>query len=243
VPRDLKPSFGPVITGAIRFGDTLDGHGEQGRGFYLEDGGNPYLLSWLAELSGAPSYLYRLVQFLKVNLKFRLGLSKDADLGSEIADLIGDCVTSRSSLPVLSMGRDCPDGHLYLDGKYLECDWAVKSGSQEYYDRVRREGARVAEALGAKYMDNPAFKLNFKQVLTAHPLGGAPMGSSEQTGFTDKNGEVFGYPGLYVADGSVLPGPVGPNPSLTIGALSDRFADHIIEQHTGQRRQMPRCEP
>jgi cholesterol oxidase len=30
-------------------------------------------------------------------------------------------------------------------------------------------------------------------------------------------------------DGSVMPGPVGPNPSLTIAALADRFADPIIK--------------
>jgi cholesterol oxidase len=27
-----------------------------------------------------------------------------------------------------------------------------------------------------------------------------------------------------------MPGPVGPNPSLTIAALADRFADRMIEQ-------------
>ena len=40
----------------------------------------------------------------------------------------------------------------------------------------------------------------------------------------DDHGEAFGHPGLFVADGSVLPGPVGPNPSLTIAALADRFS-------------------
>jgi cholesterol oxidase len=28
-----------------------------------------------------------------------------------------------------------------------------------------------------------------------------------------------------------MPGPVGPNPALTIAALADRFAEHIIERH------------
>ena len=46
----------------------------------------------------------------------------------------------------------------------------------------------------------------------------------------DSYGEGFGYPGLYVADGSVMPGPVGANPSLTIAAVADRFADHIIQR-------------
>jgi cholesterol oxidase len=49
----------------------------------------------------------------------------------------------------------------------------------------------------------------------------------------DSWGNVFGVPGLHVADGSVMPGPVGPNPSLTIAALADRFADAIIEGRQG----------
>jgi choline dehydrogenase-like flavoprotein len=61
-----------------------------------------------------------------------------------------------------------------------------------------------------------------------HPLGGCPMASSPQYGVVDAFGEVFGHPGLYIADGSVMPGPVGPNPSLTIAALADRFADRIL---------------
>ena len=59
------------------------------------------------------------------------------------------------------------------------------------------------------------------------------MGLNTDEGVVDSYGEVFGHPGLYVVDGSILPGPVGPNPSLTIGALSDRAADHIIQQYTG----------
>jgi cholesterol oxidase len=54
------------------------------------------------------------------------------------------------------------------------------------------------------------------------------MASSPQYGVVDAFGEVFGHPGLYIADGSVMPGPVGPNPSLTIAALADRFADRIL---------------
>jgi cholesterol oxidase len=37
-------------------------------------------------------------------------------------------------------------------------------------------------------------------------------------------GEVWDHPGLYVADGSVIPGPLAVNPSLTIAAISERIA-------------------
>jgi cholesterol oxidase len=66
-------------------------------------------------------------------------------------------------------------------------------------------------------------------VITVHPLGGCPMGEHEGEGVVSPFGQVFNYPGLYVADGSVMPGPVGPNPALTIAALADRFADHIVQ--------------
>ena len=228
-PRRLDPSFGPVITSAIRVGDTLDGDGPQGRGFYTEDGGNPYLLSWLAELQGIPSTFRRALKFGKMRVKYRWGLNNDANLSAEIAGLIGPASTSMSSFPVLTMGRDFANGRLSLKGDLLDCDWTQKK-SQAYFDRVRRVGRAIAAALNAEYGDNPSYAY-LHQVLTAHPLGGCPMGFTREDGLVDSFGEAFDYPGLYVVDGSVLPGPVGPNPSLTIAAIADRAADHIIQQH------------
>lgn len=34
--------------------------------------------------------------------------------------------------------------------------------------------------------------------------------------------------------GSAVPDPVGPNPSFTIAALADRFADAIVVEHEGR---------
>ena len=231
VPRILDPSFGPVITSAIRLGDTVDGLGDQGRGFYVEDGGNPALMSWGVELTGFVGLLRRSAHFLKMFLDYRVGLNKDADFSDAVANVFGDSATSKSSMPILTMGRDIPNGKLSYDGRYLQCDWEIKK-SRDYYDRVRRIVRDIAHAINAEYMDNPSYD-TFRQVLTAHPLGGASMGRDENEGVANRYGEVFGYPGLYIADGSLMPGPVGPNPSMTIAAVSDWAADHIIEQHKG----------
>jgi cholesterol oxidase len=56
---------------------------------------------------------------------------------------------------------------------------------------------------------------------TAHVLGGAAIGPSPETGVIGPNHEVFGHPGLYVCDGSMIPANLGVNPSLTITALSE----------------------
>ena len=57
---------------------------------------------------------------------------------------------------------------------------------------------------------------------TAHVLGGCVMGGDARSGVVDERGEVFGYPGLYVMDASIVPANVGVNPSLTITAMAER---------------------
>ncbi len=56
---------------------------------------------------------------------------------------------------------------------------------------------------------------------TAHILGGCLMGRSSESAVVDEAGEVFGHPGIYVVDGSVVPVNLGVNPSLTITALAE----------------------
>jgi cholesterol oxidase len=97
---------------------------------------------------------------------------------------------------------------------------------------VRARQKELANELRAKHKDNPVWHLG-RRVVTVHPLGGAPMGRSPAEGVVDAWGRVYGHPGLYVADGSVMPGTVGPNPSLTIAALAERFAQSILDEPRG----------
>jgi cholesterol oxidase len=64
---------------------------------------------------------------------------------------------------------------------------------------------------------------------TFHPLGGAPMGS-----VCDQYGRVQGQRGLYVMDGSLIPGSTGAcNPSMTIAALAERNLTTIVRKDLG----------
>ena len=67
----------------------------------------------------------------------------------------------------------------------------------------------------------------FNMSTTAHILGGCCMGKSSLEGVVSDKGEVFNYPGLYVADGSVVSANLGVNPSLTITALSEHIMSKI----------------
>jgi cholesterol oxidase len=225
-PRILDGGHGPVITSALHVRDEAEGG--SGRGYYVEDAGYPEFFNWLYEGSNQLAVLKRLGRLGHRLVRGWLRLERDSDVSAEIAEALGDCRGSASSLPLLAMGRDIPDGHMRLtkDGM-LDIDWRIHASSS-YFQRVRATMKDIADALGGKLQPNPLGYLS--RVITVHPLGGCPMGRSASEGVVDSYGEVYNHPGLYVADGAVMPGPIGPNPSLTIAALADRFAEHIIEE-------------
>jgi cholesterol oxidase len=226
-PAVIDPGYGPVITSAIRFADARDGDDGEDRGFYVEDAGYPDFVSWMLAIGDQPRALWT---WRKVALRLIgkwLQRRPETDLSAEASAFFGDSALSAGLLPLLAMGRDVPDGRMSLEDGRLELDWSKSGASKAYFDRVRTSMHQIADELGGQFRDNPIWWLN--KVITVHALGGCPMGRHEREGVVDSWGRAFGVPGLHIADGSVMPGPVGPNPSLTIAALADRFADAIID--------------
>ncbi len=89
---------------------------------------------------------------------------------------------------------------------------------------------QIARAFAKKVRGIPQSAVN--EVLlniptTAHILGGCGIGMNSETGVIDQNHQVFGYPGLYICDGSVIPANLGVNPSLTITAMTERAMSRI----------------
>ena len=225
-PRIVDPGYGPVITSTARMPDACD-PGGTGRGFYLQDAGFPQHLAWILHVVSAPRQIWRWREGASFLVKNWLHGSPETDVTAKIADLMLPAELSSGVLPLLGMGRDVPDGRIYLRNGHLAIDWRKASGSDEYFNRLRNTSRDFATSLGARFTDNPLWFL--RRVITVHPLGGAPMGRHAGEGVVDAYGNVFGHPGLHIADGSVMPGPTGPNPSFTIAALADRFADQIID--------------
>ncbi|MFN8105733.1 MAG: GMC family oxidoreductase [Acidimicrobiia bacterium] len=84
-------------------------------------------------------------------------------------------------------------------------------------DATRRIAARIGGEPGSSInevlLDRP---------LTAHFIGGCPIGTSPAEGVIDPYHRVFGHPGLHVCDGSAVSANLGVNPSLTITAMTER---------------------
>ena len=95
-----------------------------------------------------------------------------------------------------------------------------------YIPQANRFAAKLGEAfngtpktsLGEIFLDAPT---------TAHILGGAAMGATEETGVIDYRARVFNYRNMYVCDGSMIGANLGVNPSLTITALTEYAMNYI----------------
>lgn len=64
-------------------------------------------------------------------------------------------------------------------------------------------------------------------LISYHPLGTCKLGRDPKTSVVNLDHEAHDLPGLYVVDGSSVPGPPGVNPQLTIMALAARAAERI----------------
>ncbi|MDN3024562.1 GMC family oxidoreductase [Streptomyces sp. S.PB5] len=58
--------------------------------------------------------------------------------------------------------------------------------------------------------------------LTAHFLGGCPIGADAEEGVIDPYHRLYGHPGISVVDGAAVSANLGVNPSLTITAQAER---------------------
>ena len=82
----------------------------------------------------------------------------------------------------------------------------------------------VARRIGRRDDAVPAGAVSdlIERPVTAHFIGGCPIGDSARTGVVDPYQRVYGHPGLHVMDGSAVAANLGVNPSLTITAQAER---------------------
>jgi cholesterol oxidase len=227
----LEGTRGPVITSYVRHAAAVETGVADDHGMYIEDAGYPAIAAWLAELTQSAGQLGRLAALVARRSYSRVTGRRRTDLSADLSRVMGSGRFSDHGLPLLGMGLDVPDGTLYLrdpDGQpVLDTTWTTRT-SRAYFETMARRMEVLATALHGDFKVNPTFLL--RRVITVHPLGGLPMATSEDDGVVDGYGRVHGVPGLRVCDGSVMPGPVGANPALTIAAFADRLADHLLEE-------------
>jgi cholesterol oxidase len=210
--RKVYPSRGPTITAGIRFfGDN----NYKGSRFMIEDGGVPDLLFDSKE-----------------NLKNPTGEAQR--FGDALRELYKGLNQQpfETLMPWFAQGRDEPIGKFRVEPWFfgLFGEWVLRlnwdrKGARKVLDNIQEVHRKLAEKTGGNFL----IQLR-DAAITPHPLGGCPLGSSSEDGVVNHLGESFAYKNLYVADGSIMPAPVGHNPSKTIAALSERIAEGIVKE-------------
>src|SRR5690606_40189499 len=82
--------------------------------------------------------------------------------------------------------------------------------------------ARLAAPTGKNPVAGGSWPEVFDIPMTAHFLGGAPIGDSHRSGVLDPYHRLWGHPGISVVDGAAVSANLGVNPSLTITAQAER---------------------
>ncbi len=144
------------------------------------------------------------------------------------------------SMVMLAMGHDEARGQVVRKNGRYQIVWPGLKESR-YRKMIFQVFDQIAVAEGGRYKRLRAFGDN---LVSVHPLGGCPMSDDPACGAVNQLGQVFVgwrggdcafgtqqadvYPGLYVADGSIIPTALGVNPYLTICALAERIAAHLV---------------
>jgi len=186
--------------------------------------GSDVLLNLLTIMSGGGGKVPRVIRFLGNIIKHPLRFIR----------LLWPLGKAASMSVLLVMQTD--KNHLKLGYKPRWWRFGRKSMNSEIPEGFERSPSFIpianetAKRL-AKKIDGIALS-SFPEVVlnlstTAHILGGCCMGASPQNGVVSNKGELFNYPNLYVADGSIVSANLGVNPSLTITALSEYIMSEI----------------
>jgi cholesterol oxidase len=228
--RPVEPTHGPTITCYIDFlNDALKEKPYNGTKFVVEDGGFPPLLN----------------DFLKkLRRQARHGIKQPhvKHVLDGILHKLREDDPLSNIMPWFANGVDASNGKFHLGinwcrpwRKKLKLDFP-KDG--EPTDAIIAMHKRLTEVThGEEDFVSPTWTW-WQWLITPHPLGGCNMGTDATRGVVDHTGAVFGYPGLYVADGAIVPEAIGINPSRTIAALAERSSEFIAKDEQGRAKSM-----
>ena len=169
------------------------------------------------------SRLADLTHFLKTYVFRSLGIGgRSSRVSDGIEAMLAGGNTTRF-LPYIGMGTDAANGRLRLRDGAIDVEWNHRA-SRRLFREIEAAMKDLSRGLRGRYVTSLLWRWPLRKLLTAHPLGGCVMGDDPGGSVVNHCGEAWNYPGLFVADGSVIPTALSVNPSMTIGAIAERTA-------------------
>jgi cholesterol oxidase len=217
---DLEPWHGPDVTSVISYFDAAPEFtmaaptfNRAAMRFLAAMGqGDPTWLRW------AQGFLWRQLPWLvplicRSGLLNRLAKNGSLDAASHVTNLF-------------AIGRDDAGGQACLKNGRLDVEWDYARDNAPLVARMSVAMQAVADNYGGTFAPLVSWNL-FRRIVTVHSLGGCRLSTDPSQGVVSTLGEVHGYRGLFVADGSVIPTSIGFHPCMTIAANAERIAEAI----------------
>jgi cholesterol oxidase len=224
--NDLAPNHGPDVTSVMRFCDDAPEFTLAAPTFSAP------VMKFLAAMDSPSARMLRpfaplLWRLLPAALPWLFAHGVNS-LTSRLNS--PDNVEWRRSTNLFAIGRDNAGGRIHLNRRGLEISWQYGEENAQLIARMQTAMDQLAESYGGTFSPRGTWDL-FRRITTVHPLGGCRLSTSPSTGVVSPNGEVHGYPGLFVSDGSVVPTALGFHPVMTICALAERTADAVAASY------------
>jgi cholesterol oxidase len=206
--------------------------------FHVEDAGIPAMFAAVASTTLGVLDNFAQREVLRAKMKFafmNMALPDLRDFFPHLPDT-HDPTSNETEAEMVAnifffnvMGQDDASGKFTLDNDKIKLDWDKKIGETPVFEKIETLLKSLSESMGGRYVPFPFWKgLGNKKLVVTHPLGGCPIAPTSFDGVVDELGRVFDgnkpkgstdvYPGLFVVDGSSIPGAVATNPTLTIAA-------------------------
>lgn len=225
-----NPNYGPVITQRTDY--NLFAQFAKDHAFILEDASYPVFGAWFAE-GIKPRYLHLEAAWLWLRNAWARWVkgTSPGSVGWALGDLMSGDISWNTSV-LLCMGVDRSNGTMALGAAgSITIDWPQQD-SMPLYNAIVEECKQYGKAVqGKDFFVLPTWYHPFRKNVSVHALGGCVLADDPAAGITSADlatfGQVFGYQGLYVADGALLPSAVGANPTATISAVCERVAEGI----------------
>jgi len=157
---------------------------------------------------------------------------KMASLGSIISDggngrvypvgLRGELVTYRLS-------RE--DAAKIVEGIALASELYLAAGAKAVYPMLPGFD-RLTSKKELENLRSSSFSPSDLHLSAYHPMGTARMGEDEHSSVVNSWGSVWGIPGLWIMDASIIPSSTMVNPQVTIMALAARCASRLADSLT-----------
>jgi choline dehydrogenase-like flavoprotein len=228
VGRNL--SVHPSCGFSARFDEGIYGHRHIPQGY----GCDQFVSEGFAILAGQPDMNVAPLMFPFAGRRLMRaldGIERVASFALMIRDATpnGRVWRSVGGLPAITYNITQADVRLMHQAMIRTGEMCLAAGAKSFFPGTLRTPVLEDERAFDRFRREKLAAKDFVWV-SYHPLGTCKMGVDAKTSVVGLDHQTHELPGLYIVDGSTVPGPPGVNPQVTIMAMATRAAECIAER-------------